>query len=129
MATQCPKCQFDNASGSKFCKECGTQLAPSEDAYPSFTKTLETPVTRLAIGSIFAERYEVLEKLGPGTWECYEHPGMIIEGGEAAWHIGAEEDAIYRAAVTRALTDDRLAEVIKRRKIKLIGYKDLKSWH
>lgn len=72
---------------------------------------------------------EVLENLGPGTWESYEHPGMIIEGEEAAWYIGAEEDAIYRDAVTKALTDDRLEEVIKRRKIKLIGYKDLKSWH
>ena len=72
---------------------------------------------------------EVLENLGPGTWESYEHPGMIIEGDEAAWYIGAEEDAIYRDAVTKALTDDRLEEVIKRRKIKLIGYKDLKSWH
>jgi serine/threonine-protein kinase len=66
VATKCPKCQFENTSDSKFCKECGTQLAPSEDADPSFTKTLETPVTRLAIGSIFAERYSVLEKLGKG---------------------------------------------------------------
>jgi len=72
---------------------------------------------------------ETLEKLGPGTWECYEHPGMIIAGEEPAWHLGAEDDAIYRDAVTKALTDDRLKEVIRRKRIKLIGYRDLKSWN
>ena len=23
---QCPKCQFDNREGAKFCKECGAKL-------------------------------------------------------------------------------------------------------
>jgi len=72
---------------------------------------------------------QVLENLSPGTWQFYDHPGMIIEGEEAAWHIGAENDAIYRAAVTNALVSKQLQEVIKRRNIKLIGYKDLKFWH
>ncbi len=72
---------------------------------------------------------EVLENLGPGTWQVYEHPGMIVEGKEAHWHIGAENDAVYRDAVTKALIDDRLKQVIKKRKIKLIGYKDMKFWH
>jgi predicted glycoside hydrolase/deacetylase ChbG (UPF0249 family) len=72
---------------------------------------------------------EVLENLGPGTYETYDHPGMIIEGEELAWHIGAEDDGYYRDAVTKALTDKRLQEVIKRRDIKLIGYKDLQFWH
>jgi predicted glycoside hydrolase/deacetylase ChbG (UPF0249 family) len=71
---------------------------------------------------------KVLENLGPGIWEFYEHPGLIIEGVEAAWHIGAEDDAIYRDAVTKALIDKQLQQVIKRRNIKLIGYKDLKFW-
>ncbi len=26
------------------------------------------------------------------AWETYNHPGMIIEGEEMAWHIGAEDD-------------------------------------
>jgi chitin disaccharide deacetylase len=72
---------------------------------------------------------EVLENLGPGTWEFYEHPGLLVKGKEAHWHIGAEDDARYRDAVTKALTDDRLKQVIKTRKIKLIGYNDLKFWH
>lgn len=71
----------------------------------------------------------VLEDLVPGTYETYDHPGMIIEGEEQAWHIGAENDGLYRDAVTKALTDKRLQEVIKKREIKLIGYKDLAFWH
>jgi predicted glycoside hydrolase/deacetylase ChbG (UPF0249 family) len=71
----------------------------------------------------------VLEDLEPGTYETYDHPGMIIEGEELAWHIGAENDGLYRAAVTKALTDKRLKEVIDRRGIQLIGYRDLQFWH
>jgi hypothetical protein len=71
----------------------------------------------------------VLEDLGPGTYETYDHPGLIIKGEELAWHIGAERDGLYRAAVTKALTDKRLKEVIDRRGIQLIGYRDLQFWH
>ena len=70
----------------------------------------------------------VLENLGPGTYMTYDHPGMIIEGEELAWHYGAEDDGIYRDMVTKALISKRLHEVIKRRDIKLIGYRDLKFW-
>jgi predicted glycoside hydrolase/deacetylase ChbG (UPF0249 family) len=76
-----------------------------------------------------ANAVKVLENLGPGTYETYDHPGMIIEDEELGWHIGAENDGIYRDAVTKALTDKRLQEVINRRNIKLIGYKDLQFWH
>ncbi len=76
-----------------------------------------------------AAAVEVLNNLTPGTWEFYDHPGMIIEGEELAWHIGAEGDAIYRAMVTKALMSTQLQEVIERRNIQLIGYRDLKFWH
>ena len=72
---------------------------------------------------------DMLNNLGPGTWECYEHPGKIVEGYEPAWQVGAEEDAIYRAAVTEALTDPRLKEALRRNRIKLIGYDQLRSWY
>ncbi len=60
---KCPKCETDNPDTQKFCGECASQL-PSQEV--SVTKTLETPIRRLALGSIFAERYEVLEQLGKG---------------------------------------------------------------
>lgn len=65
MATKCPTCAFDNPSDSKFCKECGTQLFPSE-RIPSRTETLETPTEELARGTAFAGRYEIIEELGRG---------------------------------------------------------------
>lgn len=75
-----------------------------------------------------ASAVNVLGNLKPGTWEVYDHPGMIIEGEEPHWHIGSEGDAAYRDLVTKALVSKELKEVIKRRNIKLVGYRDLKFW-
>ena len=61
---KCPKCHFDNPSDSKFCKECGTQLLPSKEI--PVTETLETPPEELTRGTIFADRYEIIEELGKG---------------------------------------------------------------
>jgi serine/threonine protein kinase/tetratricopeptide (TPR) repeat protein len=66
MATQCPKCNTENPSDSKYCKECATPLPSAEDVQPSFTKTLLTPVKDLAQGTLFAGRYEIIEELGKG---------------------------------------------------------------
>jgi predicted glycoside hydrolase/deacetylase ChbG (UPF0249 family) len=71
----------------------------------------------------------ILENLEPGTWEFSDHPGMLLEGVENHWHVGAEDDAAYRDLVTKVLTSAELKEVIERRGIKLIGYNDLKFWH
>ncbi len=70
----------------------------------------------------------VLEHIEPGTYMTYDHPGMIIEGEELGWHYGAEDDGIYRDKVTKALINKQLQEVIKRKNIKLTGYRDLKFW-
>jgi serine/threonine protein kinase len=66
VAIQCPKCQFENTTDSKFCKECGTQLLNAGDFQPSVTKTLETPPKGLVLGSTFAGRYQIIEELGKG---------------------------------------------------------------
>jgi len=63
---KCPKCQTDNPDTVKFCGECGTNIIHPEDAQPSFTKTLETPVEALTRGTLFADRYEIIEELGRG---------------------------------------------------------------
>jgi len=50
VATRCPKCDFDNTSDSKFCKECGTQLPASKSHIPEATETLRRTVKELARG-------------------------------------------------------------------------------
>ncbi len=62
MDCECPKCQTVNPSDSKFCKDCGKSL--KADVF--HTETLETPIEELSIGSTFAGRYHILEKLGEG---------------------------------------------------------------
>ena len=66
IAVKCPKCQTDNPSDSKYCKECATPLPTSRDIDFSHTKTLETPIKELPRGTTFAGRYEIIEELGHG---------------------------------------------------------------
>ena len=64
MAVKCPQCDTDNPSDSKYCKECAT-LLPSSKEIP-VTETLETPTEKLTRGTLFANRYEIIEELGKG---------------------------------------------------------------
>jgi serine/threonine protein kinase len=64
MKIKCPKCDTDNPSDSKYCKECATPLP--DDIQVSYTKTLEAPFESLTRGILFANRYEIIEELGKG---------------------------------------------------------------
>ena len=51
---KCPKCYTENTEGSRFCSSCAAPLTGTENAQPSFTKTIETPLEKLTRGSLFA---------------------------------------------------------------------------
>jgi predicted glycoside hydrolase/deacetylase ChbG (UPF0249 family) len=67
----------------------------------------------------------VLEGLGPGTWLFVDHPSLDTPEMRAVHHVGYEAVAIDRQGVTDAWTSPAALEVVRRRGIELIGYKDL----
>ena len=66
MGIKCPKCNTENPSDSKYCKECSAQLPSSEEIPFSHTKTLQIPTKELPRGTTFAGRYQVIEEIGRG---------------------------------------------------------------
>ena len=67
----------------------------------------------------------LLEKLQPGDWLLVEHPGYDTPEALGMGHKGYENVAQDRANVRRAMTSDLVLNVVKERRIKLIGYDDL----
>jgi serine/threonine protein kinase/tetratricopeptide (TPR) repeat protein len=77
---KCPKCRFENAESARFCAECGTRIrghvavSSEPGACPQdsngirrqATKTLLTPSLAIALGGVFAARYEIIEEMGRG---------------------------------------------------------------
>jgi len=69
----------------------------------------------------------MLNKLEPGkTYVFVDHPGLQSPELEAIHHIGYENVAVDRQGVTDTWTNEKVKEVIKKRSIQLISYKDAK---
>jgi hypothetical protein len=67
----------------------------------------------------------ILEKLGPGDWILVEHPAVDGEESRALGHVGYTDVGADRAGVLHALTSPKVKEVVARRGIRLISYRDL----
>jgi serine/threonine protein kinase len=63
---KCPKCQAENPDTKQYCGDCGTRLFSAKEISISHTETLQTPTQELKRGTIFAQRYEIIEELGKG---------------------------------------------------------------
>ena len=114
---KCPKCQTENTDTARFCSNCAAPLTLADDAQPSFTKTLETPPTRLAIGSLFAERYEVLEELGKGGMgEVYRVKDEKLDE-EMALKVVKPEIAAYKGTIERFKNELKLSRKIGHRHV------------
>ena len=98
---KCPKCHFDNPEDTRFCGNCAAPLHPSEEIPLTKTETLRTPIKELTIGSTFAGRYQVIEKLGKGGMgKVYKVLDKKIKENVALKlikpEIAADEDTIER---------------------------------
>ena len=114
---KCLKCHFDNPSDSKFCKECGTQLIPSEEASISPTKTLETPTEELTRGTTFARRYEIIEELGKGGMgKVYRAEDKKIKE-EVALKLIKPEIASDKKTIERFSNELKMARKIAHRNV------------
>ena len=63
---KCPKCHTDNPDTSLFCGNCASLLGQEGQRSDSLTKTLETPVRGLTVGSVVAGKYRIIEEIGRG---------------------------------------------------------------
>ncbi len=118
MATKCPKCNADNPDTKLFCGDCGTQLTPLQaEVSPPVTKTLETPITRLAVGSIFSNRYEILEELGKGGMgEVYKVNDKKLDE-EMALKVLKPEIAANKEMIERFKNELKYARKIAHRNV------------
>jgi serine/threonine protein kinase/Tfp pilus assembly protein PilF len=63
---RCPRCQFENLPGTRFCSKCSAPLDLSGKGINPETRTLR-PLDKDSIpGTMIAEKYKLLEELGHG---------------------------------------------------------------
>ncbi|MFC2141897.1 protein kinase [Acidobacteriota bacterium] len=114
---KCPKCQSDNPETVKFCGECGTNITHPEKAQPSITKTIETPKEELTRGTLFANRYEIIEELGKGGMgKVYRVFDKKIES-EVALKLVRSDIAADKNTVERFRNELKLARDITHKSV------------
>lgn len=117
---KCPKCHSENPERQHFCGECGERLVSTESPDrpdSSVTKTLETPGDGLIRGQIFADRYEIIEKLGRGGMgSVYRVEDTKIKE-EVALKIINPEVAAEERTIERFRNELKLARMIRHKNV------------
>ncbi len=105
----------------RLAREYGLDIDPREHGVSSlrWEEPKETPAEKT---ETFAR---MLETLGPGTWVFVDHPAYDVPEMRAVHHVGYEDVAVDRQGVVEAWTSSKVKEIVARRGIELIGYRDL----
>jgi serine/threonine-protein kinase len=112
---KCPRCHFDNPDSAASCEKCGTKLGGFDEGLPSVTKTLRTPLKRLESGTLFAERYEVIDELGKaGMGVVYRVKDLKLDE-ELALKVLKPEIAAHKEIIERFKNELKFARRIAHR--------------
>ncbi len=63
---KCPRCNNENPENTRFCSQCGRELAGGPGPSLPATLAYETPTKGLDRGTTFAHRFEIIEEVGQG---------------------------------------------------------------
>ncbi|MBN2409766.1 MAG: protein kinase, partial [Candidatus Aminicenantes bacterium] len=119
MSIRCPECQAENSEDSRFCKRCATPLLQSIPPELASAPTLiySSPLPELAPGSIFAERYLIIDTLGKGGMgKVYKALDQEINESVALKLI-KPEIAADREAIERFQNEIKIARRITHKNI------------
>jgi serine/threonine protein kinase/Tfp pilus assembly protein PilF len=124
VAAKCPNCQSDNPDNAKFCSECAAPLQPVQERV--VTKTIEIPMETFTRGTIFAERYEIIEELGKGGMGHVFHVTDKETNEEIALKLIKPEIALDKKTIGRFRNELILARKIRHKNI--CGMYDLSEY-
>ncbi|NND06969.1 MAG: ChbG/HpnK family deacetylase [Saprospiraceae bacterium] len=102
--------------------EYGLDIVPSELGVP---RTPRWSGHNLSAAEKELRFIEMLETLQPGSWLTVEHPAYDCSELESVGHVGYENVAEDREGITQVLTSQTVMQVVKKRGIELISYRDL----
>ena len=118
MPKTCPSCHSENPDASHFCAECGTRLSLREEVSEESTKTMDfSPLSDPERGSLFAERYEIIEVLGRGGMgRVYRVEDKKLQE-EVALKVINPEIAANKSIIERFRNELKLARQIAHRNV------------
>jgi serine/threonine protein kinase/Flp pilus assembly protein TadD len=124
LAIICPKCRAENSMDSVYCMRCGTALVITPKEQPGEERTLDySPDTMvisreaLKTGTIFAGRYQIIEKLGEGGMgQVYKALDTEIDT-KVALKLIAPEIASNSRTIERFRNELRIARTISHKNV------------
>lgn len=104
------------------------ELLVSSKVGEKFWEEKEVPIYEVSPRMKEEALEEILEGLTPGLWLVVVHPGL--DTTEMRAMVDENPDGLqnvveHRAAVTQALTSDRIKGLVEEREIKLVDYRDI----
>ena len=126
--SKCPNCSAENSDTQHFCGDCGTPLpldAHQTQSYPEATKASLGQVAELEMGTLFAKRYQVIEKLGTGGMGRVYRVADTTLGEEVALKLIRPQIAAQKATLARFKTELKLArEVVHKNVARMFDFNE-----